>query len=66
MANRMEVLLAALDRQGFESRQSLQGSWFFSRNGTMITIGHEPDGTGEWIDLISALRGAGLVFPDEG
>ncbi|MGW4732649.1 hypothetical protein ACWEQC_26335 [Streptomyces shenzhenensis] len=61
----MGALLAAMDRQGFKSRQSLQGAWFFSRNGTMITVGHEPETTGEWIDLISTLRGAGLVFPDE-
>ncbi|WP_461071257.1 hypothetical protein [Streptomyces pseudoechinosporeus] len=60
----MDVLLAALDRQGFKSRQSLHGSWFFARNGTTITVGQEPQTTGEWIDLISTLRGAGLVFPE--
>ncbi|MFC8919527.1 hypothetical protein ACFT5C_27580 [Streptomyces sp. NPDC057116] len=62
----MDALLEALDRQGFKSWQSQQGSWFFSREGTTIMGGPEPETAGRWIDLISTLRGAGLVFPDEG
>lgn len=65
MTDRMDVLLAALDRQGFKSQQSAQGSWRFSRNGTAVLAGPEPETSGQWIDLIVQLRRAGLVFPDE-
>ncbi|MFF8457663.1 hypothetical protein ACF06T_24355 [Streptomyces albidoflavus] len=65
MANRMDVLLAALDRQGFKSWQGLEGSWFFSRDGNVTTIDHEPGSAGEWLDLVSTLRDMGLVLPYE-
>ncbi|MFI6358305.1 hypothetical protein ACIBJF_38130 [Streptomyces sp. NPDC050743] len=65
MTSRLDVLLAALDRQGFKSRQTRQGAWFFSRNGTTIMVGREPETPGKWIVLISELRGAGFVFPEE-
>ena len=64
MTSRMDALLAALDRQGFKSRQSLQGSWFFTRNGD-TTVVREPQTPREWIDLLYVLRSAGLIYPDE-
>ncbi|MEU0036112.1 hypothetical protein [Streptomyces sp. NPDC006333] len=65
MTDRMGVLLAALDRQGFKSQQSAQGSWRFTRDGTAVLWGPEPETAGQWLDLIAELRSAGLVFPDE-
>lgn len=63
MADRMRALLAALDAQGFKSRQTGSGMWMFSRGGTMVTYSHTPETSGEWLDLIRLLNRAGLVFP---
>ncbi|WP_329127543.1 hypothetical protein [Streptomyces sp. NBC_01465] len=65
MTDRMGALLAALDAQGFKSRQTRSGMWMFSRDGTMITYHYTPESFGEWLDLIKMLNGAGLVFPPE-
>ncbi|MHC3475472.1 hypothetical protein ACYF6T_43360 [Streptomyces sp. 7R007] len=59
----MGALLAALDAQGFKSRQTGSGMWMFSRGGTTITYYRTPESFGEWQDLIKLLNGAGLVFP---
>ncbi|TGN72326.1 hypothetical protein E5083_29995 [Streptomyces bauhiniae] len=63
MTDRMGALLAALDTQGFKSRQTGSGMWMFSRGGTMITYYRTPETPGEWLDLIKLLNGAGLAFP---
>ncbi|WP_371648056.1 MULTISPECIES: hypothetical protein [unclassified Streptomyces] len=59
----MDALLAALEAQGFKSRQTGSGMWMFSRGGTMITAYRTPETFGEWLDLINLLSGAGLVLP---
>ena len=65
MADRMDSLLAALDRQGFKTWQADSGMWMFSHGYVTITFHRTPVTAGEWLDLISVLRGAGLVFPEE-
>lgn len=64
MADRMDKLLAALDRQEFTARQTKAGNWLISRDG--VTVSQVPPETpGEFIDLIQQLRRIGLVFPEE-
>jgi hypothetical protein len=52
MADRMDALLAALDRQGFRSWQADSGMWMFSRGYVTITFHRTP-------------VTAGLDFPEE-
>lgn len=64
MTDRMDQILTACDRQGFKSLQADSGMWMFSRGYITVTFHHSPVTTGEWMDLIRALRGAGLEFPE--
>jgi hypothetical protein len=63
-SDRMDRLIAAAVRQGFTVRQTQTGSWHF-RKGTITTmIFHRtPTNVSEWVEMINALRGPGLVFP---
>jgi hypothetical protein len=65
MADRMDQLLEAAERQGFKAWQADSGMWIFSRGYVTITFHRTPVTAGEWVDLIAVLRGAGLVFPEE-
>lgn len=62
----MDRLIATAVRQGFTVRQTQTGAWHF-RKGTITTMifYRTPINSSEWTEMISALRGAGLVFPIE-
>ena len=61
----MDQLIAAAVRQGFKVWQTKRGSWVFA-NGTLTVIEDATPTTAvRWVRLIAALRGLGLVFPEE-
>ncbi|MBB0229497.1 hypothetical protein FOE67_08210 [Streptomyces calidiresistens] len=61
----MDQILVAAERQGFKCFQAHSGMWIFSRGMVTLTIHHTPITEGEWMDMLNALRGAGLIFPEE-
>lgn len=61
--DRMDELIAAAVRQGFTVRQTKRGAWVFYRGTVTVTAAATPEKARDWITLIGALRGAGLVFP---
>lgn len=63
MADRMDQLVAAAVRQGFQVWQTRRGGWVFRKGIVNVTAAHTPQEGREWITLIGALRGAGLDFP---
>lgn len=63
MSNRMDQLTAAAVRQGFMCWQNERGVWFFRKGVITVTAKRTPETGREWIQLIGALRGAGLDFP---
>jgi hypothetical protein len=65
MADRMDQLLAAAERQDFKVWQADSGMWMFSRGYVTVTFHRTPLTAGEWVDLINVLRGAGLQFPED-
>ncbi|MET7622270.1 hypothetical protein [Streptomyces sp. NPDC005408] len=65
MTDRMGQLLAACDRQEFETWQSKSGLWFFRRDHMTVTFSHTPETASDWFGLIQQLRDAGLTFPEE-
>lgn len=65
MADRMDALIAAAERQDFKVFQADSGLWIFSRGIVTVTCHRTPLTAGEWLDLIRTLRGAGLLFPEE-
>ena len=61
--DRMDELVTAAVRQGFIVRQTKRGAWMFRRGTVTVTVVATPERARDWIALIGALRGAGLVFP---
>jgi hypothetical protein len=60
----MDRLIATAVRQGFTVRQTQTGAWHFHRGIiTTMIFRRTPVNSAEWAEMISALRGAGLVFP---
>ena len=66
MADRMDQLIAAAVRQGFKVWQTERGVWYFRRDPITVTSARTPRSGREWVQLIGALRGAGLDFPPSG
>lgn len=66
MNDRMDQIIAAAVRQGFTCRQTATGMWIFFKGITTMTFTRTPANGREWMEMIRALRGAGLHFPDEG
>lgn len=65
MGDRMDQLIAAAVRQHFKVWQTRTGAWVFSRHGLTITRSGTPETARDWMELINALRGAGLQFPPD-
>lgn len=66
MADRMDQLIAAAVRQGFKVWQTKRGAWVFAKASLTVTEAATPTTVIQWVRLIGALRGVGLVFPDQG
>jgi hypothetical protein len=66
MADRMDQLIAAAVRQGFKVWQTKRGAWVFAKASLTVTESATPTTAIQWVRLIGALRGVGLVFPDPG
>lgn len=64
MADRMDQLVTAAERQGFTVRQTAKGAWVFTKETLTVTEARTPIRAVAWVRLIGALRGAGLVFPE--
>lgn len=64
-SDRMDILLAAAARQGFQVWQTKTGTWVFRRNGVTISYPETPRTGRQWLALLGPLRGAGLIFPEE-
>ncbi len=63
MADRMDQLIALAVRQGFRVWQTKTGGWVFRRGIVTVTARRLPETGAEWMDLVRALRGAGLNIP---
>lgn len=61
----MDQLIAAAVRQGFKVWQTKTGAWVFVRGSLSVVEKTTPHTAVQWVRLIGALRGAGLVFPEE-
>ncbi len=64
MTDRMDQIVEAAERQGFEVRQTAEGTWIFCK-GLSTIVQPPPLTAGEWLNFIVALRQLGLVFPPE-
>lgn len=64
-SDRMDILVAAAVRQGFQVWQTKRGSWMFRKGAMTISHRETPRTAPEWVGLIGSLRGAGLHFPEE-
>lgn len=64
--DRMDKLIAAAVRQSFRVWQDKSGGWYFQKGIVTMRFKRTPEKGGEWIAMIGALKGAGLVFPDTG
>lgn len=60
MTDRMDQIITAAVRQGFNVRQTRTGTWVFSKGITTLIFQHTPCTTREWVWMINTLRGAGL------
>lgn len=60
----MDQLIAAAVRQGFKVWQTKRGAWVFAKASLTVTEASTPTTAIQWVRLIGALRGVGLVFPD--
>ncbi|GAT07683.1 hypothetical protein H7I77_09965 [Mycolicibacterium novocastrense] len=65
MADRMDQLVAAAVRQGFKVWQTKRGAWVFAKGSLSVIEASTPTRAVQWVRLIGALRGVGLVFPEE-
>jgi hypothetical protein len=65
MADWMEQLTEAAQRQGWQVYQTTKGGWFFHRGLLTVTTATTPETASEWMFLVGALRGAGLIFPEK-
>ncbi|NJP33705.1 hypothetical protein [Micromonospora thermarum] len=63
MSSRMDQIVAAAVRQGFSVRQTRTGAWIFAKGISTLVFTHTPHSPKEWMEMLSALRGAGLRFP---
>jgi len=61
-SDRMDRLIAAAVRSGFSVRQTGTGAWHFRKGITTLIFYRTPVGVQEWVDMVSTLRGAGLVL----
>jgi hypothetical protein len=61
MTDRMDQIVEAAERQGFEVRQTAEATWIF-RKGLNTIIQPRP---AEWLSFVAALRELGLAFPPE-
>ncbi|MGE3659021.1 MAG: hypothetical protein AB7G47_19845 [Mycolicibacterium sp.] len=60
----MDQLIAAAVRQGFKVWQTKTGAWVFVKGSLSVIEKTTPHTGVQWVRLIGALRGAGLVFPE--
>lgn len=65
MPDRMDQLIAASVRQGFTVWQTKRGAWVFAKGSLTVTEARSPSTAVQWVRLIGALRGVGLVFPED-
>lgn len=61
----MDQLITASVRQGFKVWQTKRGAWVFARGSLSVIEASTPTTAVQWVRLIGALRGVGLVFPEE-
>ncbi len=61
----MDQLITAAVRQGFKVWQTKRGAWVFARGSLSVIEASTPTTAVQWVRLIGALRGVGLVFPEE-
>jgi len=66
MADRMDQVVVAAVRQGFQVWQTRRGAWVFRRGLVTVTLKATPQSGREWVQALRALRGAGLDFPEAG
>jgi hypothetical protein len=64
MADRIDLIIEAAERQGFEVAQTRSGSWVFRKGGRTAVHPH-PATPHEWLQFLAVLRQAGLVYPPE-
>lgn len=64
MADRMDQLIAAAVRQGFKVWQTNRGAWVFAKGSLSVIEASTPTAAVQWVRLIGALRGVGLIFPE--
>lgn len=62
---RMDQLIAAAVRQGYQVCQDENGKWSFRRAGVAIFFDETPTTAMELLTMLNTLRGNGLVFPEE-
>ena len=62
MTDRLDQIIEAAERQGFEVRQTVGATWLFRKEGHTVVQRRPTTGAG-WLRLIADLRAAGLVFP---
>lgn len=65
MADRMDQLIAAAVRQGFKVWQTKTGAWVYVKGSLSVIEARTPTTAVQWVRLIAALRGLGLVFPED-
>jgi hypothetical protein len=63
MTDRMDQIITAAVRQGFNVRQTRTGTWMFSKGIATMIFECTPRTSHEWMRMINTLRGAGLRFP---
>lgn len=63
MTDRMDQIVAAAVRQGFNVRQTRTGMWVFAKGRLTCIQRGTPMVAREWVRFINTLRGAGLRFP---
>lgn len=64
MADRIDQIIEAAERQGFEVNQTPGGSWVFRKGGRTVVHPH-PATAHEWLQFLTVLHEAGLVYPPE-
>jgi len=60
----MDQLTDAATRQGFKVWQTKRGAWVFSKGTLTVIEDTTPTTAVQWVRLVAALRGLGLVFPE--
>lgn len=60
----MDQLVTAAVRQGFKVWQTKRGAWVFAKGSLTVTEAGTPSTAVQWVRLVGALRGVGLVFPE--